>query len=192
MCFTIMACGHIPRCAFDVSDSGAVRFDIIVRMITECGLSIHDISRVELDKVFNLPRLNMALELGADLGLRMHGHASQKRRKTLILDAQAHRYDKTLSDISGMDIEVHRNSVAGVIRCVRDWLNINGQFTSRKVAAGAAAILADYQFFHSLAPDIAAGLRLDPHDDLPHRDYLRVVEIAQRAFQAIVGIYLRT
>ncbi|HUN43832.1 MAG TPA: hypothetical protein VMU81_26355 [Acetobacteraceae bacterium] len=116
MCFAIMACGHIPRCAFDVSDSGAVRFDIIVRMITECDLSIHDISRVEPDKVFNLPRLNMALELGADLGLRMDGPASQKRRKTLILDAEAHRYDKTLSDISGMDIEVHGGNDAGVIR----------------------------------------------------------------------------
>jgi len=184
MCFTIMACGHIPRCALDISDSGAVRFDIIIKMITECGLSIHDISRVEPDKVFNLPRLNMALELGADLGLRMHGPASQKRRKTLILDTEAHRYDRTLSDISGMDIEVHGNSVAGVIRCVRDWLNINGQFAAGKEPAGAAAIHADYKAYHRLAPDIAEGLRLDPHDDLPHRDYLRFVEIALPMIEA--------
>jgi len=184
MCFAIMACGHIPRCAFDVSDSGAVRFDIIVRMITECDLSIHDISRVEPDKVFNLPRLNMALELGADLGLRMHGPASQKRRKTLILDAEAHRYDKTLSDISGMDIEVHGGNDAGVIRCVRDWLNINGTFAAGKEPAGGAAIHADYLVYRTLAPDIVGELRLDPHDELPQRDYLKVVEIALPMIEA--------
>ena len=29
-----------------------------------------------------------------------------------------------------------------------------------------------------IAPDIVKGLRWDPHDDLPHRDYLTIVEIA--------------
>jgi hypothetical protein len=82
-CFAILACGYAPRCALDYNDSGVVRFTEIVKMIAECDLSIHDISRVELDKHSHLPRFNMPLELGADLGLRLEGPARQRRRKTL-------------------------------------------------------------------------------------------------------------
>jgi hypothetical protein len=46
-------------------------------MIAECDFSIHDISRVELDDHSRLPRFNMPLELGADLGLRLQGPALQ-------------------------------------------------------------------------------------------------------------------
>jgi hypothetical protein len=98
-CFAIMACGETPRCALDVSDSGAVRFIEIVKLIAACDWSIHDISRVELDRTSLLPRFNMPLELGADLGLRLAGPPVQRRRKSLVLDADVHRYDKTLSDI---------------------------------------------------------------------------------------------
>lgn len=59
-----MACGYAPRCALDYSDSGVVRFTEIVNMITACDRSIHDISRVELDRKSRLPRFNMPLELG--------------------------------------------------------------------------------------------------------------------------------
>lgn len=91
ICFTAMACGYKPRCALDFSDSGAVRFQQIVELITQCGMSIHDVSRVELDARSGLPRFNMPLELGADLGLRLAGPARQRMRKTLILDAEEQR-----------------------------------------------------------------------------------------------------
>lgn len=58
-CFAILACGYEPCCALDVSDSGTVRFATIVRMIANADLSIHDISRVELDDASGLPRFNM-------------------------------------------------------------------------------------------------------------------------------------
>lgn len=176
MCFTILACGYVPRCALDFSDSGAVRLQEIVRIITECGLSIHDISRVELDERSRLPRFNMPLELGADLGLRIAGPARQRARKTLILDAEQHRYDVTLSDISGMDIEAHRNDAGTVIKHVRNWLNVNRGGSS--VLPGSDAISADYAAYLQIAPDIIKSLRLDRQESLPHRDYLHVVEQA--------------
>jgi hypothetical protein len=176
ICFTILACGYVPRCALDFSDSGAVRFQEIVKLITQCGLSIHDISRVELDKDSGLPRLNMSCELGADLGLRLAGPARQRDRKTLILDSEKHRYDKMLSDISGMDIEAHANNVAEAIKRVRDWLNINRG--DQPILPGAAAIEADYRAYLAIAQDIIEALRLDHHEALPHRDYLHVVEQA--------------
>ncbi len=67
----MLTCGYLPRCALDYSDSGAVRFTEIVKLITACDLSVNDISRVKLDHVSRLPRFNMPLELGADLGLRL-------------------------------------------------------------------------------------------------------------------------
>jgi hypothetical protein len=176
-CFTIMACGYTPRCALDYSDSGVVRFVEIVKMITACDWSIHDISRVELDRTSLLPRFNMPLELGADLGLRLAGPRLQRRRKSLILDAETHRYDKTLSDISGMDIEAHANDPRQIIRLVRDWLNTNREAGAAPLP-GAAAINVDHDAYLGIAHDIVADLRLDPHDDLPHDDYLLVVELA--------------
>src|SRR5579883_2734156 len=110
MCFTILACGYVPRCALDFSDSGTVRFTEIISLITACGLSIHDISRVEPDSTSKLPRFNMPLELGADLALRLAGSPTQRSRKTMVLDTERHRYDVFLSDISGMDIEPHDNN----------------------------------------------------------------------------------
>lgn len=174
--FTILACGYVPRCALDFSDSGAVRFQEIVRIITECSLSIHDISRVELDETSRLPRFNMPLELGADLGLRLAGPALQRERKCLVLDAEKHRYDMTLSDISGMDIEAHGNDVGRAIKHVRDWLNANRK--DGPVLPGSAAIASDYGTYLGIAPSIITALRLDPHETLPHRDYLHVVEQA--------------
>jgi hypothetical protein len=176
-CFAIMACGYAPRCALDYSDSGAVRFTEIVKMITGCDRSIHDISRVELDRKSRMPRFNMPLELGADLGLRLAGPPLQRRRKSLILDAEAHRYDKTLSDISGMDIEAHANDVRQIIRLVRDWLNAN-RVASEPPLPGAASVNEDHDAYLGIAHDIVANLRLDPHDDLPHSDYLHVVAVA--------------
>jgi hypothetical protein len=182
-CFAILACGYAPRCALDISDSGAVRLTEIVRMIAGCDFSIHDISRVELDARTQLPRFNMPLELGADLGLRLEGPALQRRRKTLILDAEAHRYDVSLSDISGMDIEAHSNDPETVIRRIRDWLNAH-RAPDATPLPGAAAIIDDHRAYRVLAPDIVGALRLDPHDELPHADYLHVVEAALPRIEA--------
>jgi hypothetical protein len=182
-CFTILASGHTPRCALDYSDGGVMRFSRIVDLIAACEMSIHDVSRTELDPDTGLPRFNMPLELGADLGLRLKGSPKQKRRKTLILDAVAHRYDVTLSDISGMDIEVHGNEPARVIRHVRDWLNANRDPAAPPLA-GAQAISADYDaYLQVLLPDITANLRLDAV--LSHIDFIETVKRALPQIEAV-------
>jgi len=183
----MLTCGYLPRCALDYSDSGAVRFAEIVKLITSCDLSIHDISRVELDRASRLPRFNMPLELGADLGLRLAGPPLQRRRRTLILDAEAHRYDKTLSDISGMDIDAHANDPRQVIRLVRDWLNANRR-PGTPPLPGAVAINEDYGAYLGFAQRIVAKLRLDPHDDMPHGDYVHVVVLALPSIEAARGV----
>ena len=162
----------MPRCALDLADSGAVRVSEIIDLITACDYSVHDISRVEP----GLPPFNMPFELGADLGLRLKGPKLQQRRKTLILDTEPHRYDQTLSGISGMDAEAHKDDPVQVIRRVRDWLNSHRP--SEDPLPGSRALHDDYVAYGEIAPRIIEGLRLDPHDDLPHTDFLHVVERA--------------
>ena len=181
-CFTLLACGYRPRCALDESDSGRIRFDAILDMILSCGLSIHDISRVEIDPKTKLPRFNMALELGADLALRMRGPKSQRTRRMLVLDAEPHRYDQTLSDISGMDIAVHHNRPRAMIKEMRDWLN--AAHAADAPLPGATALAADYELFQGVAPEITAAFRMDGLDELAHVDFLYVVEQALISIEA--------
>ena len=176
MCFAVAACGFVPRCALDESDSAIVRFEKILDLITGCEFSVHDVSRVELDGRSGLPRFNMPLELGADLGLRLKGSAAQRKRRILVLDAVAHRYDQTLSDISGMDIEAHGNDAVCLIRAVRDWLSAGRG--GGVPLPGSAAIAEDYAAFQLLVPDIIAELRLDSFDALSHADFMHLVETA--------------
>jgi hypothetical protein len=169
-------CGYVPRCALDLNDSGETRFNKILGLIIDCGLSIHDISRVELDASSKLPRFNMPLELGADLGLRIKGPAKQRDRRLLILDRDKHRYDITTSDLSGQDIEAHNGREADVIARVRDWLNA-GRF-GRKPLPGADAIQSDYATYLKIVADLITAEKLDPYDRLSHTDFLWTVYAA--------------
>jgi hypothetical protein len=187
-CFALLACGYRPRCALDDSDSGRLRFPAILDMIAGCDLSIHDISRVEIDPVSNLPRFNMALELGADLALRLRGPKFHRSRRTLVLDAEPHRYDQTLSDISGMDIAIHHNQRNLMIRQVRDWLNT--AHAAVRPLPGGSALIEDHEEFLDLAPAIISNLRLEDSDALTHADYLYVVEeaLAEMSRRRTVGL----
>jgi hypothetical protein len=176
MCFTILVCGYVPRCALDFSDSGESRFNKILDLILACGMSIHDISRVQLDDGSQLPRFNMPLELGADLGLRLKGPAKQRDRRLLILESQKHRYDVTTSDISGQDIEAHHDREAEIIGRVRDWLN--AEHDADAPLPGAAAIHAQYLAYLKIAPTLIASAQLDPYDRLSHADFLWTVYAA--------------
>jgi hypothetical protein len=71
--FTVLACGFTPRCALEEIDSGAVRLTKIQRLIGGSRFGIHELSRVELTAVNNLPRFNMPFELGLDIGAKTFG-----------------------------------------------------------------------------------------------------------------------
>jgi len=176
MCFTIKLCGYDPACALDFSDSSQSRFHRIVDVIVQCGMSIHDISRVELDTGSKLPRFNMPLELGADLGLRLKGPAIQRDRRILILEKDLHRYDITTSDISGQDIEAHHNSESEIIARVRDWLNAGRQ--DHKPLPGADAVEKDYRTYLKIVPTIIETETLDSYERLSHKDFLWTIYAA--------------
>ncbi len=79
--FCVAACGFVPRCTLELTDTAEVRIENIYRLISECNHSIHDISRTEVqDQSYRLPRFNMPLELGIFLGAKRFGGRSSRRR----------------------------------------------------------------------------------------------------------------
>jgi hypothetical protein len=173
MVFTIIACGCTPRCALDTSDGAEVRLSRIAKLIGECDWAIHDRSRVQVRRG-ELPRFNMPMELGLHLGAKLFGDNRQKAKRALIMDADRHRYDRMLSDISGQDIEVHAENVDQMIACVRNWLS-DGRPHSARPLRGAQVLQREYARFKTGIGAFLKGHRLDPLSRLTHSDYVFAV-----------------
>ena len=151
-------------------DGAATRISKIEKLIEDCALGIHDISRTELDAANALPRFNMPLELGLFLGAKRYGDPRQKRKKCLVLDVERFRYQKFMSDIAGQDIEAHGGEVRLLIDRVRAFLN--SAVRGAPLPAGAV-IAADYARFTELLPETCAGLKVDPAA-LEYKDFTYV------------------
>lgn len=120
--FTIIYLGLKPRIALEAMDSGQARLDKIVGLIADSKFGIHDLSRMEAAQAGELYRLNMPFELGIEFGCRLFGQGRHKDKRSLVLEAEPHRYKAALSDLSGSDIESHGNEPYRVIGIVRNWL----------------------------------------------------------------------
>jgi len=105
--FAIYDCGFYPRCAWEIADSGGVRFEKICELIQECRYGIHDLSRIEIDSTTQLPRFNMPLELGLFLGAKKFSGRTKRRKVCLVMDTERYRYRNFCSDLAGVDIEAH-------------------------------------------------------------------------------------
>jgi hypothetical protein len=167
--FAIYDIGFRPRCAKDVSNAGLPRFNKIQDLIESCKYSIHDISRTELDPVNALPRFNMPLELGLDLGCRRFGNSYLQEKVILVLDIERYRFQRFISDIAGQDIEAHGGDLRTVITVVRDWLRLELDPRLVKTPSGAA-IYRRYEAFRLLLPAVCEELNWDA-DNLPFSDF---------------------
>jgi hypothetical protein len=164
--FAVEVCGFTARCALEVEDSGEVRANKIIKIIKDCRLGIHDISRTELNPE-GLPRFNMPYELGLFIGCALFGVGQHKRKRTLILDKERRRYASFLSDIAGQDIQDHANDPAQLIRKVRYWL-LN-QSGGRSIPGGDI-ITKRFNLFCSDLPVICAHLQISDADLNNYRD----------------------
>jgi hypothetical protein len=171
--FVVHDCGFQARCALEVDDSGRVRIENIVELIRECRHGIHDISRMELDNENDLPRFNMPLELGLFLGATRFGSTKQQRKRSLILDREPYRYQKSVSDIAGQDIKSHDGNPETAIRRVRDWLR-NSPTMTDTIIPGPQRIIERYRLFREELPELCRKSSLDP-DDLIFNDYTTCV-----------------
>ncbi len=174
--FVLKACDYVPRCALEADSATEVRVEKILRIIGDCGLSIHDISRTQLDRSSKLPRFNMPFELGLFLGAAKLGSARHKAKGALILDVEPYRYQKYLSDIAGQDIRAHGNDPGAVIGHVRNWLNTHS--SANQVLPGKAALVKQYRRFQKQLPVMVKALRL------------KEAEISFVDWSKLIGIWL--
>lgn len=176
--FALHDCGFQAHCALEAEDSGEERIRKIKRIIRECACGIHDISRVELDPVNQLPRFNMPLELGLFLGAQEYGHAEQRRKRSLVLDAEPYRYQKFCSDIAGQDIRAHSNDPERAVAAVRGMLST--ALEGRARIPGATAIRERYTRFRA---DLSVLCR---------RTHVKVAELQFMDYRYFVERWLRS
>jgi len=158
--FSVYDCGFYPRCALEVDDSSQVRIEKITAIIKQSRLSIHDVSRTQLDRGTRLPRFNMPLELGIFLGAKAFGSAEQKRKVAIVLDTEQYRYQKYISDIAGQDVRAHGGRVEEAIKVVRNFLSSHAP--ADILLPGGEMIVTRYNRFRSELPKACAQLSLDP------------------------------
>lgn len=167
--FAIHDIGFRPRCALEASNAGQFRLEKILTIISECKYSIHDLSRTELDASSGLPRFNMPLELGLDLGCKKFGKSHHTEKISLVLDVERFRYQKFISDISGQDISPHGGKEKEVIGIVRNWLHLEPN-TLVIIVPGGDKIFQRYQEFQIALPALCKKLNWKPKE-LPFVDF---------------------
>jgi hypothetical protein len=170
--FTVLDCGFIPRCALEISDSGETRIQKLLKIIADCKFGIHDLSRTELDKINNLPRFNMPLELGIFLGAKAFGNRSHQSKRCIILDTEKHRYAKFISDIAGQDVSSHDNTVDKLIATLRDWLCTHSHLS----LPGGDHIKQRYKAFKRALPKICVQLNQKP-SKLTFKDRVNAIKV---------------
>jgi hypothetical protein len=109
--------GLTPKVTLGIP-GGAARIDRIFELLQSCRYSVHDLSRVELDrKPPPTPRFNMPFELGLAFAWSRLTPASHD---FFVFESLHRRVQKSLSDLSGTDCNIHDNSPEGIMRELRN------------------------------------------------------------------------
>ncbi len=109
-----IACfGLTPRATLEIP-GGARRLDRILELIGNCEFSIHDLSRVQLNRSRpSTPRFNMPFELGLTVARQK---LKDPNHTWFVFEAARFRAAKSLSDLSGTDIYIHNGTIRGVFQ----------------------------------------------------------------------------
>ena len=107
----LSAMGFIPIATLGIP--GNRRLDRITDLIEACRYSVHDLSRVQLDRAApQTPRFNMPFELG----LAVAWAREHSDHKWFVFESTRRRINKSLSDLDGTDAYIHDGTVRGVMR----------------------------------------------------------------------------
>jgi hypothetical protein len=169
--FAVHDAGFFARSSREVGGA-SIRFSTIFTIIAECKYGIHDLSRTQVSKKSQLPRFNMPLELGVDLGCQAFGQANHRLKSCLILDRVPYRYQKFVSDLAGVDISTHRNRPGDAIGAVRDWLATESGIRG---IPGKSAMAERYVKFRKDMPDMCNSLRTSVKD-LTFKEFRALVD----------------
>ncbi len=107
----LSAISFLPQATLGIT--GNRRLGRIASLIESCAYSIHDLSRVQLDRhAPRTPRFNMPFELG----LAVAWAQANPRHRWLVFESVRRRLNKSLSDLDGTDPYIHGGTVRGVMR----------------------------------------------------------------------------
>jgi hypothetical protein len=107
----LSAMGFLPRATLGIG--GNRRLDRIATLIESCSYSIHDLSRVQLNRSApRTPRFNMPFELG----LAVAWARANPQHKWFVFESLNRRLAKSMSDLDGTDPYIHDGTVRGVMR----------------------------------------------------------------------------
>jgi len=172
--FTIVYLGFKPRIALEEFNSGRTRFDKLCKLIAESKYGIHDLSRIQATEKGEHFRLNMAFELGLDIGCRVFESDMHADKRHLILEEKRYRYQAAISDLSNSDIKIHKNDPTKIVRQIRHWFVENG------LTPAPSATAVWYKFnefmldFHESRK--ADGFENEDIYEMPVPEYLHFVE----------------
>ncbi len=107
----VSALSLVPEATLGIT--GNRRLDRIASLIERCAFSIHDLSRVQLDRTApRTPRFNMPFELG----LAVAWAQAHPLHKWFVFESVHRRLNKSLSDLDGTDPYIHGGTVRGIMR----------------------------------------------------------------------------
>jgi hypothetical protein len=109
--------------------------------------------------------------LGLFLGAKRFGEEVQKVKRCLVFDIEPYRYQKFISDLSGIDVTAHGGDARQMVKCTRDWLVT---VSRRRRIPSPAELLDSYDRFIDGLPPIAASAGLDA-ESLGYPDFERLV-----------------
>lgn len=109
----VSAFGLRPRAALEIATSSR-RLDRILELIRQCEYSIHDLSRVQLDRSRpRTPRFNMPFELGLTVAMEK---TVAREHAWIVCESRRFRLKKSLTDLDGTDPYIHDGTVRGLFR----------------------------------------------------------------------------
>jgi len=116
----------------------------------------------------------MPFELGLDHSASRFGSGDLSTKSILILEETRYDYQKSLSDISGWDIEAHGGDHKVAVKKVRRWLT---QHAGAEMV-GAAAILRNYEDFQEWywEREIGRGASDDDIREYPTIDFVNAMK----------------
>ena len=170
MSFCVVYFGFSPRLANERLEAGETRLDKIVQMIQGSMYSIHDLSRCRSEVEGEFFRMNMPFEFGVDVGLRRSGIDILATKKFLIFEENPYDLKRAISDISGQDVEFHRNDYEQVIEKVRNFFRVEANFN----APGTSRLISGYVTFQGwmLEKKLHEGHSPDQAMRLPSKERL--------------------
>src|SRR3954468_13314607 len=172
----VSAFGFTPRATLEIPFSQR-RLDRILDLIKESLYSIHDLSRVQLDRVHPpTPRFNMPFELGLTIALERTAHSTHA---WIVCESKRRRLSKSLSDLDGTDPYIHDGKIAGVFR------EISNAFVGSERRPSVTQMMQIYRVLRLQFNDVLR--RAGAEDAFNARVFKELGVIARTAAEEIVG-----